>query len=307
MSVASRTVKLNSGYSIPVLGLGTWRSEPQEVSKAVEHAIKSGYRQIDGAAIYGNENEVGEGVRNSGVPRSEIFVTSKLWNTMHASQDVPKGMAKTLKDLQMDYVDLYLMHWPVHLVADASGDIKKNSDGVAINGDTTIEDTWRAMEKLVDEGKAKSIGVSNFNVGNLERILKICRIKPAANEIEAHPLLLQPELFAFMKKNDIVPIAYSSLGNTIYNMPKVIDEPKVKAVADELNKNVANVILSFLVQKGFVVIPKSVTPSRIESNMDLFELPADAYNKLEALDIGRRYCDPSKGWGVDIFGGEAKL
>lgn len=296
------TITLSSGYKIPSVGLGTWLSKPNEVANAVEVALKHGYRHIDGAAIYQNEEEVGQGLKASGVDRKDVFLTSKLWNSRQAPDQVPIAIEKTLRELGTDYLDLYLIHWPV---AFKPGDnyFPKGSDGVVeLDHETTIEQTWKEMEKLVDSGKVRSIGVSNFDIPKLQKLLSFARIKPAVNQIEAHAFLMQPELHKFHQENNIVPTAYSPLGNNIYGLPRVMDDPQVKEIAQALNKDVGAVLVSFLIQKGFVVIPKSVTPSRIKSNFDnVFELPQDAVDKLSKLDKHFRYNDPVD-WGVDIFG-----
>ncbi|KAK9233754.1 NADP-dependent oxidoreductase domain-containing protein [Lipomyces kononenkoae] len=302
MSISNKTtITLSSGYEIPVIGLGTWQSKPNEVAQAVEVALKYGYRHIDGAAIYRNEEEVGRGWQASGVSRGQIFLTSKLWNSRHAPQEVLKAIDQTLSELGTDYLDLFLIHWPLAF-RPGSDYFPRDEEGlIVLDRETKIEDTWRAMEKLVEQGKVRSIGVSNFDIPKLEKLLSFANIKPSVNQIEGHAYLLQPELHEFHKKHGIVPIAYSPLGNNIYGKARVIDDPEVKEIAESLQKNPANVLVSYLIQKGFVVIPKSVTPSRIKSNFDVFSLPTEVVARLEKLDRGIRYNDPVA-WGFDMFG-----
>ncbi|KAG7103587.1 Aldehyde reductase 1 like protein [Verticillium longisporum] len=300
---SGRSFKLNSGHSIPAVGLGTWQSGPNEVARAVEHALRHGYRHIDAAAVYDNEEEVGAGIKASGVPRKEIFLTSKLWNTHHKAEDVEEALDQSLADLGTDYVDLYLIHWPVSFSKPAE---KKQRFPLAADGgvdviDVPASETWKAMEALVKKGKIRSIGVSNFSKARIEDLLKTAEIKPAVNQIEAHPYLQQPELLEWSKQQDILITAYSPSGNNIYNLPKALDDPEVAAIAKEVGRQPAQVLIQWAVQRGTVVLPKSVTPSRIEENFQDFELSAAALERINKLDKNHRYNMPAR-LGVDVFG-----
>ncbi|KAF7175666.1 hypothetical protein CNMCM7691_009673 [Aspergillus felis] len=297
-----RKFKLNSGYEIPAVGLGTWRSAPREVEDAVATALRVGYRHIDGAAVYLNEAEVGLGWKKSGVPREEIFLTSKLWNTHHHPSHVEEALDRTLKDLQTDYLDLYLIHWPISFTHTA--DTFQPVDPVTKRFrlvDIPIGDTWAALEKLVKAGKIRSIGVSNFTIEKMEELLKTAEIPPAVNQIEAHPYLLQPKLFRYLKENNILPVAYSPLGNNIFGAARVVDDPAVIEIAKRLGKDPAGLLISWAVQRGSAVIPKSVTPARIESNFQDFIIPDAEFEALNKLDRHQRYSYPFR-WGVDVFG-----
>ncbi|KAI1858410.1 hypothetical protein JX265_004970 [Neoarthrinium moseri] len=281
--------KLNSGYSIPAVGLGTKfkQSKPNEVKNAVATALAAGYRHIDAAACYDNEEEVGAGMKESGVSRSDIFVTGKLWNTHHKPEDVERHIDTTLRDLQTDYLDLYLIHFPVSF--QRTNDTERFPVNPATEEihviDVPIIETWKAMEALVKKGKVRSIGVSNFTRQKIEDLWEKAEIKPSVNQIEAHPYLQQPELLKWCKEKAC----------------SADDDAAIKEIAASLGKPVVTVLLSWAVQRGTVVLTKSVTPARIKANFEVFELPQEAFQKINALDRAHRYNFPIR-LGVDIFG-----
>ncbi|HEY9439088.1 MAG TPA: aldo/keto reductase [Streptomyces sp.] len=261
------SITLNNGLEMPQLGFGVWQVPDDEATKAVATAIASGYRSIDTAAIYGNEAGTGKAIAASGVARNELFVTTKLWNADHGYDSTMRAFDASLDRLGLDYVDLYLIHWP------------------APANDAYV-DTYKAFEKIASEGRAKAIGVSNFLPAHLERLLGETSVVPAVNQIELHPQLQQAESRAFHAAHGITTEAWSPLGSG----KGLLEVPTVLAVARKHGKSPAQAVLRWHLQSGHVVIPKSVTPSRIAENIDVFgfELDADDLAAFAALDEGRR-------------------
>ncbi|TDL25295.1 Aldo/keto reductase [Rickenella mellea] len=302
--MAAPSIKLNNGESIPSIGLGTWQSKPEEVINAVSYAIKeAGYRHIDCAWAYNNEKEVGEGIRASGVPRSEIFITSKLWCTYHSR--VEECLDQTLANLGTDYLDLYLVHWPVALNPQGSHPIfPMTAEGKRdVDLSWKLQDTWKQMEVMVKKGKVKAIGASNFSEKKLEEILQTAEIVPAVDQLEIHLYNPQHNLLAYLKTKGIVPQAYSPLGST--NSPLFKDEVVVE-LAKKYSAEPAHILLAHLAAKGIVILPKSITPSRILSNLkDTLEvIPKLTKEDLARLDgvaaagKQKRFIMPP--WGVDL-------
>ena len=280
-NLCSRTFTLNTGAKMPAVGLGTWQSKPNEVKSAVEAALRKGYRHIDTAAAYGNEAEVGAGIKASGVPRGDIWLTTKLDNPWH--QRVPEALDASLARLGTDYVDLYLMHWPSSTDPD---DLKKHLPG------WDFCDTWREMQKLVGTGKVRNIGVSNCGITHIDKLLASpdTKVVPAVNQIELHPCNPSPKLVAHNTAKGIHSTGYSCLGST--------DSPLYKnktllSIAEKKGKTPQQVLLLWGLQKDWSVIPKSVTGSRIEANFDLdgWELTADEVKAIDGITDRFKVCD----------------
>jgi 2,5-diketo-D-gluconate reductase A len=261
------TITLNNGVEIPQLGFGVYQVPPEETAKAVQSALEVGYRHIDTAEMYRNEQGVGEGIRNSGIPREEVFVTSKLNNGFHARDDALKAFDGTLEALRFDYVDLFLIHWPL--------------PGI----DVDYIETWKAMEEIYRSGRAKSIGVSNFKEHHLRRLFSDTEVRPAVNQIEVHPYLAQDDLRAFDADHEIATEAWSPIAQG-----KVLTDPTIVRVAERHGRTPSQVTLRWHVQRGDIVFPKSVTRSRVEENFDIFDfaLTEDDMREITALDRGER-------------------
>lgn len=269
-------------------GLGTWQSPPGEVRKAVEHALSVGYRHIDAAYVYGNEDEVGQGLAagfKSGIKREDIFVTTKFWCSFH-TKPAEEALDLSLKSLGLDYVDLYLIHWPVAMNADGNDPkFPTLPDGSRdLVKDWSHVQTWKAMEKLMQTGKVKAIGVANYSKKYLEELLEQATVKPATNQIENHPYLPQQEIVDFCKENDILITAYSPLGSA--GSP-LIKEREIQDLAKKYDVTPGCILISYHVARGSVVIPKSVTPSRIEENLKIIQLDASDMKALDHISTSK--------------------
>ena len=271
------SVRLSSQATQPMVGLGTWQAPKGQVRDAVKAALETGYVHLDCAAAYANEDEVGEALEDAfarGVAtRTDLFVTSKLWNDRRRPEDVRAGLLQTLKDLRLEYLDLYLIHWPV---------CWRRGTLMQDDADASILECWRELERCVDEGLIRSIGVSNFSRPKLEELIRDARVKPAVNQIESHPLLPNTELVRWCQSNDIAVTAYSPLAQG----GAVFTDPTVTSIADKHGVTPAQVLLRWNVERGVVVIPKSVTPKRIAQNAEVFGfgLDDDDMRRMESLD-----------------------
>ncbi|KAH7906995.1 NADP-dependent oxidoreductase domain-containing protein [Hygrophoropsis aurantiaca] len=284
---ATKFVTLNTGAIMPTVGLGTWKSAPGEVEHAVEYALKNGYTHIDTAAAYQNETEVGQGLKASGVARGSIFLTTKLNNP---DQRAPlPALESSLSKLNTPYLDLWLMHWPAPMTKDMKAD--KEYDWL---------DTWKAMEDiyLAHGDKVKAIGVSNFSVEYLERLLKVARVVPAVNQIELHPSCPQDDVVEFCLKKGIILTAYSPLGSD--NSP-LLKNPVVNKIAEKYSVQPANILISLHANKpGHTVLPKSVTNARILNNAKIVDLTEEELTQLHKIDETHHFraCHPAwTGWG----------
>lgn len=293
-----KLVKLNNEIEMPIIGLGTWKAKPGEVYQAIRWAIKYGYRHIDCAPIYGNEKEIGQAladaVKEDDVKREEMFITSKLWNDSHAREDVVPALEQTLEDLQLEYLDLYLMHWPV---AQKKGVEMPSDDGDMISlQDLPIELTWAGMEEAQMKGLAKAIGVSNFGKKKLGALMEKAEIMPSVNQVESHPLLQQNDLIDFCHKNMIAVTAYSPLGSGEHDGENNLMENEIiKEIAKRLDITPAQVMIAWQVNRGVVSIPKSIHPDRIRENFaaQKFELDDEDMKKIASLDKNYRFIDGS--------------
>jgi diketogulonate reductase-like aldo/keto reductase len=300
------------------VGLGTLEIPPDQVPTAISSAIQLGYRRIDCAPVYFNEDKIGDALRNAldngTVERKDLYVVSKLASPFHRKEHVKIGLQKTLNDLRLDYLDLYLIHWPqafyyVNIDPTIRGyeneDIDDSEDGTKIDTTVSVHETWAAMEDLVQEGLVRAIGVSNFPVSLLHESMTRCKIPPAVNQVEAHPYLQQSKLLAYCEKRGVHFQAYSPLGSPGYkesHEPALLEDPVLKAIAANHNCTVAQICISWALQRGTSVVAKSATPSRQEENLVValdkrVELSETELKAISGLECGYRFFRPDDWWG----------
>jgi len=290
-------LKFNNGYEIPVIGLGTFKALDNEVYDAVKCAIDIGYRHIDTAFFYGNEVEIGKAVRekiNEGViKREDIFITSKLWPTFHSTEKVVKACKRSLDLLGLDYIDLYLIHWPFGLkYIDEQNFIPKRADGSWETTNDDYVDVWKKMEECVQLGYVRSIGLSNFNSVQIKRVLDVAKIKPVMNQVECSLQINQKPLIQFCKQHNIVVSAYCPLARPEPSIkkPQFLFDDKIMKIAQKYQKTPAQIALRYLIEIGAVPLPKSSNPKRIEDNLNIFnfKLLAEDIKNLDAYNTGER-------------------
>jgi alcohol dehydrogenase (NADP+) len=297
-----QTLPFQNGDTMPMLGLGTWKSPKGDVYEAVKAAIRLGYRHIDCALIYGNEAEIGQALtecfQDGLVTREQLWITSKLWNDAHAPEHVQPGIEKTLTDLQLDYLDLYLIHWPVAIKKGEGFPLSKEKL-IALE-ELPIATTWQAMEDLVKQGLTRHIGVSNFSLTKLKSLLETATIAPEMNQVELHPYLQQTPLLEFCQQHQVFMTGYSPLGSAdrpdslkAQDEPVLLEDPTIAEIAQAHGVTPAQVLLSWAMHRGTAVIPKSVTPAHLEQNLAAAEvsLTAEDMAAIAQLDRHRRYVD----------------
>jgi aldehyde reductase len=295
------SVKLNSNQEIPTIGLGTWKANPEETIEAVKNAIDAGYRFFDTAYVYGNERELGQAIKSKidegVVTREELVICTKLWATFHSRQAVIPALKQSLSDLGTDYLDLYLVHGPFGL-QEGGELVPTGPDGSPIFSDVDYLETWEGMEEAVDLGLTKSIGVSNFNHEQLERLLNAARIPPAVNQVEVSPYFSNTKLVDFCSSKGVAVIGYSCFGSSPIPGGPGLDHPQPEILQDELlqrlaienGKSVAQIILRWAIQRNIIVIPKSISKNRIESNINIFDftLTAEQMDQINELNKNSR-------------------
>ncbi|KAF8154236.1 reductase AKOR2 [Crassisporium funariophilum] len=306
---AKQTIQLNNGVSVPIIGSGSWAPAKPEAQAKVKDwilsALKNGFRHIDTAQGYGTEKAVGEAIRASGIPREEIFVTTKLpWNHNHR---VRESFEQSLKNLNVGHIDLYLLHWPQAIAFEEGNDLPKNPDGTYKTTDsTTFNDTWAEIEKLLDTGKVRAIGVSNFSIKTLEQLFKTAKITPAVNQVEMHPYLAQNELRDYCAQKGIVITAYSPSGYS-----NVRSDPLIVSLAEKYKVSSNQIIFAWHISRGTIIVPKSENNERQKENIAIPTLSPEDLGKIWTLDRGQRLCNKADpvhkqvwGWTYEQLGWE---
>jgi diketogulonate reductase-like aldo/keto reductase len=290
-------LKINENLQIPSLGFGTYRASGDALVRAVKLAIMSGYRYIDCAWLYNNEEKVGQGIKeaiqesNGSIKRENLFIVSKLWSTFHSKDMVKKGLNESLNKLQLEYLDLFLIHWPMGYKENTAEALPEDSNKDLIDSGVCYVETWKAMEELMKEGRVKNIGVSNFSIKQLQDIMESCEIKPVTNQIEVHPYLQEDKLVEFCQNNNILVTAYGIIGggekSTDPSVPALLENETLIRIGKKYNKTPAQVCLRWGIQKGFAVLAKSITPCRIVENYQIFDFELSDEDMTEIKKINK--------------------